>query len=179
MVCAGIFVGIQILGHLLFGKDAMGDGDVKLARALGALLPLKLALVSFFLAIAIGAVVGGGVHAWQRLRSKEDTPGGDPAEGDADDEEMQPTPLSEVFTMGGVYLLFLDVVLWMGASLRIPRARDLETKLYGEHVPLEEDTWTPGPTHIPFGPYMVLGALLALFVGDRIVAGYLKWAGLA
>ena len=33
----------------------MGDGDVKLARAIGALLPISQALVSFLLAIGVGA----------------------------------------------------------------------------------------------------------------------------
>src|SRR5205085_2080580 len=30
MICAGVFVFIQLLGLVLFRKDAMGDGDVKL-----------------------------------------------------------------------------------------------------------------------------------------------------
>jgi leader peptidase (prepilin peptidase)/N-methyltransferase len=29
--------------------------------------------------------------------------------------------------------------------------------------------------HIPFGPFLSAGAMVALFWGDRLVAWYLKW----
>ena len=42
----------------------------------------------------------------------------------------------------------------------------------------EEDDFVVTPGHIPFGPFMVVGYLLAIFVGDRLVEAYLRWAGL-
>ena len=37
----------------------------------------------------------------------------------------------------------------------------------------------PGPRVIPFFPYLVIGALAALFGGERILHAYLSWLGLA
>ncbi|MBM3496268.1 MAG: prepilin peptidase, partial [Armatimonadetes bacterium] len=86
-LCAGVFVLIQALGLALFRKDAMGDGDVKLARAIGAMLPLPLALVSFLFAVGVGAVVGIAVIVVRgMLRRDEQAP---QAEG-ADAQEPEP-----------------------------------------------------------------------------------------
>lgn len=45
-------------GELVFKKEAMGGGDVKLLAMVGAFLGWKLALVTFFVAPIFGAVVG-------------------------------------------------------------------------------------------------------------------------
>jgi prepilin signal peptidase PulO-like enzyme (type II secretory pathway) len=37
----------------------------------------------------------------------------------------------------------------------------------------------PGPRMIPFGPYLVVGSLIALFFGDQLVRAYMGWLGLA
>jgi len=46
------------LGKLIFRKEAMGGGDIKLAAMVGAFLGWKLLLVSLFLAFVFGAVLG-------------------------------------------------------------------------------------------------------------------------
>ncbi len=54
---AGIFLGITLIGGLIYGKEAMGFGDVKLMGALGLFFGLQniiiITLVSFF----IGAIL--------------------------------------------------------------------------------------------------------------------------
>jgi leader peptidase (prepilin peptidase) / N-methyltransferase len=180
MICAGIFVGIQILGSLLFRKDAMGDGDVKLARAIGAMLPLKLALVSFFLAIVIGVLYSVFKLSADKMRS--DSPGvaEQTDEGLLEDEALpEATSLGEIALFGVIYLLFADLVIQFAAFLGVPAAKKLAGQVGEEDVALEDDTFVAGPTHIPFGPHMVLGALLSIFVGDTLVNWYLKWAHLA
>jgi leader peptidase (prepilin peptidase)/N-methyltransferase len=82
-------------------QTGMGQGDAKLAAAIGAVLLLKYALVSFFLAIVVGGVVSIGLM---------------------------------FFSKKG------------------------------------------GRTAIPFGPYLVLAALLTLFVGEPLLQGYLQYA---
>ena len=176
MVCAGIFVLIQIIGQALFRKDAMGDGDVKLARAIGALLPLKLALSSFLMAIAIGAVVGCGLIALHAMRRpKADEP---EAEDEEDEELTAATPFTEVLLFGLIYITFADLFIWLGSALRIPAAVRLMGEADTETVD-EDDDFHPGPTHVPFGPFMAIGAFLAVFVGQRLIDWYMSWSGLA
>ena len=45
VACGAIFYAIAVLGSLAFKKEAMGGGDIKLAAAVGAVLPLPLALL--------------------------------------------------------------------------------------------------------------------------------------
>ena len=65
----GIVVGIWLLdliavvGALLFGKPAMGEGDAKLMAMMGAWLGWKLMLLAGFIGCAIGAFAGGGAIA--------------------------------------------------------------------------------------------------------------------
>lgn len=47
-----------LFGKLLFRKEAMGGGDVKLMAMIGAFLGWKLAIVTFFIAPVFGAIVG-------------------------------------------------------------------------------------------------------------------------
>jgi leader peptidase (prepilin peptidase)/N-methyltransferase len=205
VVCAGVFVFIQLLGFVLFRKEAMGDGDVKLARAIGAMLPLSQALVSFLLAIAVGAVLGGlmlGIASAQEAaaarKTKEEaerkvgesagTTSGtedqaiivekpivveeleEPSDGDD-------VSLGEIAVRGMFYLAFVDLVVGLAAALRIPAAVKMMEPLAEEGLSEEED-FHPGPTHIPFGPYMVVGAFLSVFVGDSLIRWYVAWTGL-
>jgi leader peptidase (prepilin peptidase) / N-methyltransferase len=71
LACGAIFYAIAFLGELVFKKEAMGGGDIKLAAAIGANLPIALALLSFFLAVAIGSVVGIGWMLTMRVMRKE------------------------------------------------------------------------------------------------------------
>jgi len=70
----GLFAGggmiylMGVIGKMLFRKDAMGGGDVKLMAMLGAFLGWRLIVLTFFLAPFFGAVVGIAV----KLKTKED-----------------------------------------------------------------------------------------------------------
>jgi leader peptidase (prepilin peptidase)/N-methyltransferase len=54
----GAILAMAIFGKLLFRKEAMGGGDVKLMAFIGSLLGWKLALLTFFIAPFFGALVG-------------------------------------------------------------------------------------------------------------------------
>jgi leader peptidase (prepilin peptidase)/N-methyltransferase len=241
-VCAAVFVLIQWLGLGLFKKDAMGDGDVKLARAIGAMLPLSVALVSFFLAIALGAVIGGTMLIVSLLREKGSP---EPEQQDEDEPPYEPTPFGQAVLSGIGYILNIDLLVWFGCVLKLKPAlaykeywgigappaappgvlpsdpahsppagavQDTEGILHSVEPPgadlpetgaasvttgfettvsptetapsapadtFPADDFVPGPTHIPFGPYMVVGAFLSVFIGEALVRWYLVWAGLA
>ena len=64
--------GIALLGRLAFGKDAMGHGDIKMARGIGAVLLPVAALMSFAIAIALGAVVGIAIILFRRLGNPDE-----------------------------------------------------------------------------------------------------------
>ncbi|MDP2913373.1 MAG: prepilin peptidase [Candidatus Omnitrophota bacterium] len=61
---AGIFAGggsiyiMGFFGELVFGREAMGGGDVKLMAMIGSFLGWKLVILTFFIAPIFGAVIG-------------------------------------------------------------------------------------------------------------------------
>ena len=57
-VGAGVIYGIGRIGTLIFRKDAMGFGDVKLMGLLGVLLGPKFVLLAIFLASFLGSIIG-------------------------------------------------------------------------------------------------------------------------
>ncbi len=59
---------LALLGEVLFKKEALGGGDMKLMAMLGAFLGWKLILLTFFLA----PVMGSGVGIFAKLKHRED-----------------------------------------------------------------------------------------------------------
>ena len=56
-----------LLGDLIFKKESMGGGDVKLLAMVGAFLGWELALLTFFIAPFFGAVYG----IIEKIRTKD------------------------------------------------------------------------------------------------------------
>ena len=57
LVGAGIFMGLTLLGGLVYGKEAMGLGDVKLMGALGLYFGLTNIIIITLLSFLIGAIL--------------------------------------------------------------------------------------------------------------------------
>lgn len=89
-----------VLGELLFKKESMGGGDIKLAMMLGAFLGWQKILLVFLLSAVLGAMVGG-------------------------------------------------IALFFSKEIK-------KTKM------------------IPFGPFLALGSILAIFLGDILISAYIK-----
>jgi leader peptidase (prepilin peptidase)/N-methyltransferase len=100
VVGGGIFYLAAVLGELLFKKESMGGGDIKLAMLLGAFLGWQNIILILILSALLGSLIGGAA------------------------------------------LLF-------SKDMRETRA-------------------------IPFGPFLALGAIVALFFGNAIISAYLK-----
>ncbi len=49
---------IGLIGKIVYKREAMGGGDVKLLMFIGAFLGWKLAIVTFFLSTVLGSIVG-------------------------------------------------------------------------------------------------------------------------
>jgi leader peptidase (prepilin peptidase)/N-methyltransferase len=96
----GLFYGIGILGSLVFKKEAMGGGDIKMMSMLGGVLGWKGIILTTFISSLVGSLVG--------------------------------------------------------ISLIISKGGKVSTK-------------------IPFGPYLALGALFSLFLGQEILIWFLPW----
>lgn len=182
----GAIWGIALFGRVLFGKDAMGHGDIKMARGVGAVVFPAAALMSFGVAVFFGAVFGivqilarggerrvGGVPS-DVLNSKESA-------GEADGEssaseieaDWEPEPIPVLLKCGLGYLLCVDI-----AGIYVPR---LYERWFGEpqFVPLEEEeAFEVERTMIPFGPYLALGAIAVLIFQKELlglVDAYLNW----
>jgi leader peptidase (prepilin peptidase) / N-methyltransferase len=84
---------ITIFGALIFGKDAMGWGDGKLAAMMGAWLGWKYLLLASFIACALGAFIGGGAIALKII------------------SRQQPMPFGPFLAMGSVVVVFWGELL--------------------------------------------------------------------
>jgi leader peptidase (prepilin peptidase) / N-methyltransferase len=143
-----ILWGVALLGRLLFRKDAMGHGDIKMMRGVGALIGPALTVANMAIAVMAALVIGIAVIVASRKDKSEDAP--------AHDKFPAPESIGSLLKFGAFYLLCLDCVgvVWHGIY-----------RLIGEgyqEVNIEDDTWKPSLTTIPFGPYLAAGALACM-----------------
>ncbi len=161
----GLLWGIAMMGRLLFRKDAMGHGDIKMMRGVGAVIGPLLILASLGVAVVAGLVIG--VLLMFVARRVSSGAADDAAE--EGDEEYQPESIGSLLVLGAWYLLCLDVVALFFPNLY---------RLIGQDVAeesLEEDDWKPSMTTIPFGPYLAIGALLCMLFPGQIESGIRDW----
>jgi leader peptidase (prepilin peptidase)/N-methyltransferase len=170
VLCTLLFATIAVMGRVMFRKDAMGFGDVKLARAIGTLMPLKLALLAFAGAVALGAIVGGLLVLFTLKRQ---SPAGAPsAAGVA--PSTPPEPLTQMLLYSLALLFALDVLVFLYDGVR---SLFSSRKVSGAST--EEEEFVPGLTTIPFGPYIVASTLLALIGKPYVLSlwdAYWRWA---
>ncbi|MBX3117818.1 MAG: prepilin peptidase [Fimbriimonadaceae bacterium] len=188
LVGTGALWGITFLGRVMLGRDAMGHGDIKMARGIGAVLFPSLALMSFALAIVAGAVLGVvQVILFKRQEAQESSANaaesGTSGDGDAvqeedqeasEEEELEPESIPSLLKCGLGYVLCIDIV-----GQFFPK---LYESWFGEPAfePIEETEDYPiERTMIPFGPYLALGAIAAVVFQQQLlglVNAYMRWA---
>jgi len=72
VVGGGIILVIGLAGSVIFKKEAMGGGDVKLAAMIGAFLGWRYIIISLFFGFFLGALAGIFLIL-SKIKSKEDT----------------------------------------------------------------------------------------------------------
>jgi hypothetical protein len=165
----------------------MGFGDVLLARAMGAMLasvvpagmaPLRLVPAWVSLSIVSGVIVGS-VMLWHRGRESAATEKDlkkNPVDSPLEPEDLEEQPVDgsnmvqQVLEVAGC-LVLLDMVEELRAAVRSLRGADPspEEEQLVEFGPM-------APTAIPFGPFLVIGFLGAVFCGEWMTAAYLAYA---
>jgi leader peptidase (prepilin peptidase)/N-methyltransferase len=159
----GLLWGIALLGRLGFGKDAMGHGDIKMMRGVGAIIGPLLLVANLGIAVILGLVVGILMIMLARKAQAA-------AEAEGTDEEpYQPEPIRDLLLLGVYYLLCLDVLALAFRGIE----RTVSTWLIQKPAPesIEDDDWKPSLTTIPFGPYLAAGAIVCMLFGGAIETG--------
>lgn len=170
----GLLFGVQLLGRIAFRKDAMGDGDVKMMRSVGALLGPLLLVGNFGMAVVLG-LIGGIIgividsrnKKLQAIEAKRVAGQGPEDTSEAVPEpEYAPTPIGTIVFSGLWYLLCMDAFALFIRPLRIWG----ESQVPAEHLD-DEDNWKPTATTIPFGPYLAAGTLACMLFAAPIESG--------
>ena len=159
----GVIFGIAFLGRVAFGKDAMGHGDIKMMRGVGALIGGVLTVFSVGIAVVAGLVFGLIFMALAARKNKAKASEVDEATGTTAEDDYTPEPIKDLLILGISYLLCVDILaIWKP---------QVYTK-FGypvEDFSVEDDDWEPSFSTIPFGPYLAIGALVCiLFKADLL-----------
>jgi leader peptidase (prepilin peptidase)/N-methyltransferase len=133
------FAAISVGGEKLLKKEALGFGDVWLLTGLGAFLGLPALLPVVLLASTQGAIVGIVLIALGKGQ-----PGPDATPPAPPHPEVGPTPPEP--------------------SLTDPLRSEVEETEVGT----ADEDWIPPKHAVPFGPFLVAGALEWLWLGDLL-----------
>ena len=98
VVGAGLFLLIALIGGLMYGKEAMGFGDVKLMGALGLFLGWRLTIMVTLIAFLLGAIIGVILIIKNRKKGMDYMPFG---------------PFIVVATLVGLYVPFNTLMIIM------------------------------------------------------------------
>ncbi|AKQ64218.1 Leader peptidase (Prepilin peptidase) [Myxococcus hansupus] len=159
---AGGFLAFRLMeyvGWKVFKKEALGAGDKYLVAMLGAFLSWHALLGILFLASLQGAVVGSLMLALTgRAGPASDAPG-DSETPEPTDVAVDPEPtMTWDFTRSGLPLW--KRLLLFPVCLLFQPIPDAPLDEEGE-----EEEWVPGPTNIPFGPWLALAGLEVMLLG--------------
>jgi leader peptidase (prepilin peptidase)/N-methyltransferase len=172
-----IFGTVRVAGWMWKRQEAMGLGDVLLARGMGAMLVSVIPpgtgalhlLRPFPIWVFLSCI--GGIVAFPILKSARERKAR-LAPQQAPVGSAEPEGLEEMSTLGRelkdiAYCLYLGD-LYDYIMVRIGR--------FPLPPPAMEDDFVPAPTAIPFGPFLVIGFLCTALFGEALTAAYLAYA---
>ncbi|RKH71427.1 prepilin peptidase [Corallococcus aberystwythensis] len=148
---------MEYVGWRAFKREALGGGDKFLVALLGAFLGWQSLLGILFFASLQGSIVGVTLLALTGRAGPRGAP-----EAEAPDEAEEPeSTMTWDFTKPGLPLWKRAVLVpWCLLFQPIPDSPLDETG--------EEEEWVPGPTNIPFGPWLALAGLELMLLGPVI-----------
>ncbi len=147
----GLLWSVALLGRLLFRKEAMGGGDIKLFAFLGAYLGALNCLWVLFLSAMVGSVLGISLLIAHRLVGREETEiielRPEPPTGNSPSDDTEITTASAEQTE-----FFPQQTQAVPSALTLKVVRNTAQQLH----------------HFPYGPYIALAALVVLFFHQEI-----------
>jgi leader peptidase (prepilin peptidase)/N-methyltransferase len=165
-----VFWAMEWLGEKIFKKEALGAGDKDLLALIGAFLTWKPLLGVIFLSSLQGALVGSVMLLLHGRAGPAPAPESPPEPSEpaapradspsAEASDVAPAALPEGETPAeGAAAEAAPVV--DGAGEGEKREDDEDDG---------EDDWVPGPTNIPFGPWLSVAALEVMLLGPWLSA---------
>lgn len=189
-----IFGGVRLVGWIWKRREAMGLGDVLLARAMGGMLvqlvPAGLPMLRLFPAWVLLSCLSGMVVGIPLLllrgrdadRADEEIEESKPPKrgkrsaqveiGDGDPDEEPSTLKEQLMDIGYVLVLF-DLYEYVNRKWS---SRGGAKNVEAVGTTIAEEDFDPQPTAIPFGPFLAAGFLVTVFVGEAITAWYVAVA---
>ena len=149
-----VFWGLEKVGRWVFKKEALGEGDKYLLALIGAFLSYRPLLGIIFLSSFQGSLVGLTLLAVYGRAGPELKPesGGAP---DAGNQNLSPVERAPGSTE----------VLQSHSEAKGPGLPGPEGP-----TPDPENDWVPGPTNMPFGPWLALAALEILLLAPWLAS---------
>lgn len=162
-----VFWAMEWLGEKIFKKEALGAGDKDLLALIGAFLTWKPLLGVIFLSSLQGAVVGSVMLLLHGRAGPAPVPPSEP-----EPEAVPPSEPAPVAPEGGepAPALLQPTPVEAGAQPEPVESEAVARDGEGEGDEEEEDDWVPGPTNIPFGPWLSVAALEVMLLGPWLAA---------
>ncbi len=158
----GLLAGLAWLYAWWAGRGGLGMGDIKLLAMIGAFLGWTAIPVTIMLASLAGSAVGipAILMRGRHLRPRDGLRAG--------------------VTVAGVSTLLLAIVKWLAGPpgmLLVPGPRDLVVALLAGALCglLVTVRLAARRFPIPFGPFLALGAIVAMFLGPEALATIAPW----
>lgn len=139
----------------------MGFGDVKLFFVLGLLFGWKKVLLIFLLSAVIGAIVSVIVIAVRRRR----------AEAQAEQSDSQESAEADLCTADENKTILSDAFVADNKDVENPESDPKSDREQDEEEEITDNM-------VPFGPFIVIAAVVVMYCGDAILQGYRNLIGI-
>jgi leader peptidase (prepilin peptidase) / N-methyltransferase len=180
---------LELVGRWLLKKEALGGGDKVLLAMIGAFLGYQPLLGVIFLSSVQGSILGvtflllrgragpelpsgqdGAAVEQEKSGAKVSAGEAAPKAGAPSREEAAPTGASPREASPRAGQAPHEVAPKAGPSPHedAPASSSEGAAPPGADAQSEEDDWVPGPTNMPYGPYLALAALEILLLGQRL-----------